>query len=119
MAEASYEPASPAFVAGVSEDGLSVTLDGEQRLISWAMVSGITGGVSKRDGNIVFMAIGIDAEDGERSLLVAENDPIWIDLVKLLHVGLPIAPLEAWATGIASFPGAYTLYQRATNAGLK
>ena len=104
-----------AHIAGVSEDGLMVSLDNRLHFVSWTMVSSITGGVSKRDDNLVFVAIGIDGEDGERLLLVAQNDPIWANLAELLHVGLPIAPLKAWTTGITAFPGAYTLYRRPTN----
>ncbi|WP_030541604.1 hypothetical protein [Sphingobium sp. DC-2] len=103
-----------AHIAGISEDGISVMIDGEQRLMGWSAVSGITSGVSKRDDNMVFVAIAIDAADGERSLLVAQDHPIWTELVELLHLCLPVAPLEAWAAGTAAFPGAYTLYRRPT-----
>ena len=113
------ETQNAAYIVGVSEGGLTVRIDGEDHFMSWAMVSSITGGASKRDGNMVFVAIGIDGEDGERSLIVPENDPIWTKLIALLHVGLPIAPLEAWATGIAAFPGAYTLYRRSVHSEMQ
>lgn len=99
-------------IAGISEDGISMVIEGEQRLIGWSAVSGITSAVSKRDDDMVFVAITIDAADGERCLLVAQDDPIWTELVELLHLCLPVAPLDAWAAGTAAFPGAYTLYRR-------
>lgn len=100
-------------IVAISEDGLSVLLDGERHFINWNAVSSVSGGVSKRD-EMLFVSIGINGEDGERALLIAEREPLWADLTKFLHVGLPIAPLQAWATGMASFPGVYSLYQRAS-----
>lgn len=99
-------------IVAISEDGLSVLLDGERHFLSWNAVSSVSGGLSKRDEMLV-VSIGIDSEDGERAFLIAEGDPLWADLTQFLHVGLPIAPLEAWAMGMASFPGAYQLYKRA------
>lgn len=63
---------------------------------------------------MLVVSIGIDDADGERAFLVAECEPLWADLTKFLHVGLPVAPLEAWAVGMVSFPGVYLLYQRAS-----
>lgn len=105
---------APTYIAGIAEEGLSVVVDGEERLMAWDAVSGITSGVSTRDDNMVFVAIAIDAIDGERSLLVTQQDPVWRELCALLHICLPVAPLDAWATGTAAFPGAYPLYRRST-----
>ncbi|WP_162928302.1 hypothetical protein [Sphingopyxis terrae] len=118
MSEAPQEQ-NGTYLVSVSESGLSVRINGKRHSITWAKVSSIAAGASKRDGNLVFVAIGIDGEDGERSLIVGENDPIWIDLLALLHVCLPVAPLEAWAAGIAAIPGAYTLYRRSAHAKME
>ena len=115
MAKATHElyAQHTTCIAGVCEKGLTLSHGPTCRFFSWARVSSVMGGVSKDDGLIVFVAIGIDDDyDGERILLVSERDSIWADLVKILHLGLPVAPLDAWAKGIAAFPGAYTLYER-------
>jgi hypothetical protein len=99
-------------IVNVSQDGLSVLIEGNRHFLNWDAVGSVTGGVSKRDDNQVFIAFTIDGTCDERILLITENDPAWDDLVEALHIGLPIAPLQAWAAGIAAFPGVYTLYER-------
>lgn len=114
MSRARRSPAACSAIAAVSEAGLVVTINGDEREISWKAVDTVVAGMSAHRGARIFvLALEIDDAEGSRLFGVAEIEKIWPTLTAILPVALPkIEPFERWGASLAAKPGAVTLYER-------
>lgn len=111
----------PTRIVDLSTAGLTVMISGAPQLIGWAAVHEICLCTSTCDDDLIVAVIGVDddsqqSDRGGRCLFLAEDEPLWIDLRRLLHIVLPMAPIDPTARRLSADTGCEIVYQRQPTA---
>lgn len=111
-------PSSPRLrgrniITGASEAGLVGRVDGVIRDMPWTAITGIIAGlVQQAEIPRFVLALTLEDSSGSRSFLVGESEPVWVQLISVLHLGLPdVAPYARWGAALAAAPTVIDLFE--------
>ncbi len=101
------------IITGASKAGLVARVDGVPRDMPWTTITGIAAGlIQQAEIEQFVLALTVEDSSGSRSFLVAESEPVWVQLTSVLHLGLPnVAPYTAWGAALAASPTVIDLFE--------
>lgn len=102
---------SAGTITSASSAGLAVMVNRQDAIRSWESITSVGAAIVHHGPARIFvLAIGFD---DVRTFVISEFEPVWPQMVELLHVHLPGAePFSSWAPKLIEKPGVVVLYER-------